>query len=337
MKIAVGMWSMGAMLFVPEALSEPVKLKFAYFSSDRTSSYLMAIKPFVEAVNAEGEGLVHIDVYFSGKLGRNPVQQAQLVLDGVADMAFVVPGYVPDLFPDDGLIELPGLFGDEIEAASLTYTELVREGNLRGHDKFFSIGTFVSGAETVHSHVPISSLADVKGKQIRVNNPLEARTMEKLGAIPVEIPINDTASAMSRGEIDGALLPPSDPLIEFGVARIATNHYMLATSNVPLTLLMNRQVFEELTPDAQKVIEKHSSDWIARRFSQGVKAAFLRTTADLRADERRKVVDVSANDAKIANAVFDEVIAEWVAARPERDALLAKAKTIFSRLKDQPD
>lgn len=331
--IAFGMLGAGVMLFASGALAEPVNLKFAYFSSDRTSIYQTAIKPFVEAVNAEGEGIVHIDVYFSGELGRNPVQQAQLVLDGVADMAFVVPGYVPDLFPDDGLIELPDLFGDNVEAASLTYTELVRDGDLRGHDRFYSIGAFAAGAETVHSRVPISSLEDLRGKRIRVNNPLEARTMEKLGATPVEIPINDTASAMSRGEIDGALLPPSDPLIEFGVARIATNHYMLSTSNVPLALLMNRQVFDGLSPEAQQVIEKYSGDWIARRFSQDVEATFARTTTDLRTDERRKVVDVSADDAATANTVFGEVIADWVAGEPGRDALLAKTRAIFTRFK----
>lgn len=330
--IAFGMLSAGTMLFALGASAEPVNLKFAYFSSDRTSLYQTSVKPFVEAVNADGEGLVRIDVYFSGELGRNPAKQAQLVLNGIADMAFVIPGYEPDLFPDDGLIQLPGLFGEEVESANLTYTELVRDGELRGHDRFYTIGAFAAGAETFHTRLPISSLEDLKGKRIRVNNPLEARTLEKFGATPVELPINDTASAMSRGEIEGALLTPSDPLIEFGIARIATHHYMLATSNVPLAVVMNRQVFDQLSPEAQQVIEKYSGDWIARRFSKGVEAAVARITAELRADDRREVIDVSTEDAAIANAAFDEVITDWLAGEPGRDALLAKAKSIFSRL-----
>lgn len=330
-RLAYGV-SAGLLLFASTAVAEPVNLKFAYFSSDRTSLYQMAIKPFVEAVNAEGEGLVHIHVHFSGALGRNPTEQTQLVLDGVADMAFVIPGYEPDLFLDDGLIELPGLFGDEIELASLTYTELVDNGDLRGHDRFHSIGVFTAGAEIVHSRLPISSLDELKGKRIRVNNPLEARTMEKLEATPVRMPINDTASAMSRGEIDGALLPPSDSLIEFGVARIATNHYMLATSNVPLAMVMNRQVFDGLPAEAQQIIEKYSGEWIARRYAREVKASIARITAELRADERRKVIDVSAEDAATASAVFDEVIEDWVAGEPGREALLAKTMAIITRL-----
>ena len=83
------------------AAAEPIKLKMAYFSSDRSTTYLAAIKPFVDAVNAEAAGLVQIDVGFSGTLGRDPAQQLQLVLEGTADLAFVVPGYTPARFPDN--------------------------------------------------------------------------------------------------------------------------------------------------------------------------------------------------------------------------------------------
>ena len=44
---------------VPAAsAAEPIKLKMAYFSSDRTTTYLAAIKPFVDSVNAEAADLV---------------------------------------------------------------------------------------------------------------------------------------------------------------------------------------------------------------------------------------------------------------------------------------
>ena len=78
-----------AWLLPAAAAAEPIKLKMAYFSSDRTTTYLAAIKPFVDAVNAEAAGLVQIDVSLSGTLGKNPTQQLQLVLDGTADLAFV--------------------------------------------------------------------------------------------------------------------------------------------------------------------------------------------------------------------------------------------------------
>ena len=50
------------------ATAEPIKLKLAFFSSDRNHLYRSAVKPFVDAVNAEGKGRVEIEVYLSGKL-----------------------------------------------------------------------------------------------------------------------------------------------------------------------------------------------------------------------------------------------------------------------------
>jgi TRAP-type transport system periplasmic protein len=45
---------------------EPIKLKLAFFGSDRTHLYRSIVKPFVDAVNAEGRGMVEIDAYLSG-------------------------------------------------------------------------------------------------------------------------------------------------------------------------------------------------------------------------------------------------------------------------------
>src|SRR5882724_2234658 len=66
-------------LLAGRAFSEPIQLKLSYFSSDRTMLYLGGVKPFVDAVNAEARGLLDIEVYFSGTLGKSPAQQPQLV------------------------------------------------------------------------------------------------------------------------------------------------------------------------------------------------------------------------------------------------------------------
>src|ERR1700733_12348429 len=97
------------------AAAEPISLQLAYITSDRSQFYLYVIKPFVDAVNAEANGAIKIEVYFSGVLDGNLPQQPRLVLDGVADIAFIVPGQSPDLFPDNTVLELPGLFNDARE------------------------------------------------------------------------------------------------------------------------------------------------------------------------------------------------------------------------------
>ena len=42
------------------AVGEPITLKLAFFSSDRSTSYLAAVKPFVDAVKRE---IAETDIY----------------------------------------------------------------------------------------------------------------------------------------------------------------------------------------------------------------------------------------------------------------------------------
>src|SRR6478672_4587157 len=80
--------AMAATLLLPlTATAEPVTLKLSFFTSDRSVAYQTAVKPFVDAVNSEGEGLLKIDVYPSGALGKVQRDLPKQVLDGIADIA----------------------------------------------------------------------------------------------------------------------------------------------------------------------------------------------------------------------------------------------------------
>jgi TRAP-type C4-dicarboxylate transport system substrate-binding protein len=116
-------WALMACILLPAAAAaEPVKLKLAFFTSDRISLYVDMIRPFVDAVNNEAPDQLQIEVYSSGVLGKAPAQQAQLVLDGVADIALVIPG-ATDRFPDNAVVEMPGLFRG-LREATMTFTAL---------------------------------------------------------------------------------------------------------------------------------------------------------------------------------------------------------------------
>ena len=194
--------------------AEPVKLKLSFFSSDSAYLYMGGVKPFVDAVNSEAKGLLEIEVFFRGALGK-AAQQPQLVRDGIADIAFIVPGYTADQFPDNAVIELPGLFRDQREA-SLAYTRMIAANVLRGYEDFIVITAFTVEPHSIHTRQPIASLDDLKGLKIRANNPTEATTFEKLGMRAIVMPANQIADALGSGAIDGAALPPA-MLAEFGL------------------------------------------------------------------------------------------------------------------------
>ncbi|MGD0023519.1 MAG: TRAP transporter substrate-binding protein DctP [Xanthobacteraceae bacterium] len=316
---------------ISAAAAEPISLRVSFFASDRTDAYQSAVKPFVDAVNAEAKGLLDIHVYFSGALGKDQSKTAQSVLDGVADIAFVVTGLQPEQFYDNTIVELPGLFQGTREA-TLVFTRLVAAQALQGYEKFFVIGAFATEPETIHSHAPVASLKDLIGKRIGTNNKMEGAALEKLGMHPVILPVTDYAEAISGDRLDGASKSPSI-LFDFGIARVATYHYMLGTSVVPLTLLMNRNKFDSLPKESQDIIRKYSGEWAAARFIDVYGAAEKSAVERLTSDPKRKVITPSPADLDTAQAAFRSVRAEWAAKSPHNRELLKMVESEIAKLR----
>jgi TRAP-type C4-dicarboxylate transport system substrate-binding protein len=321
-----------ALALLPVASAgEPIKLKLAFPTSDRASVASAGVKPFVDAVNAEAKGLVEIEVYYSGALGKSLAQQPQLVLDGVADIALVIPGMVPDRFSDNVIVELPGLYRSMREA-TLTYTKLVAAKALRRYDEFFVIGAYGSELQSISARPPITSLDSLKGMKIRANNPSEGTALGKLGMQPAMMQINQVSEAISSGEIDGASVSIT-MLFEYGIARVATYHYALPLGPAPLLLLMNRKRFESLPPQAQDIIRKYSGEWAAARFIDARLAVESQVITQLKADTRRKVVVPSPPDLERAQTVFKAIIDDFASKSDHNRELLKAARSELAKLR----
>jgi TRAP-type C4-dicarboxylate transport system substrate-binding protein len=320
-----------SLLLSPSARSEPAQLKLSFFTSDRSKIYQYSVKPFVEAVNRDGRGVVEVVPEFSDPRTKVQVDQPRLVADGTIDMAIFAPGLRPDRFGDTAVMELPGLFNDMREAG-LVFTRLIRANALKGYDEFFVVGAFVSGAESIHSRVPINANKDLAGLTIRTNNNVEANVLGRFGAKTKRLSINRTTEAISRGTIDGATFPPG-VLFEFGVGRLTPYHYMIKLGGAPNVLIMNRKKFESLPPQAQAIIRKYSGQWLVERSAASFEALDKKIVARLRSESRRKVVFPSPSDVKDAQRVFTAVIADWAARNPHNGQLLAKVKAEIAKFR----
>ena len=321
-----------AMALLPtKVLADPIKLKLSMFTSDRALIYLAGVKPFVDAVNAEAGGLLEIEVHFSGELGKEPAQQAQMVADGVADLAFIFPGYSPERFSDDTVIGLPGLFQDAREA-STAYTRLIAAGALKGYEDFYVIGAYTSPLENIHSRLPIASIDDLKGMRIRVSNATEVDALQRLGVRPVTIPVTKVWEAMSNGTIDAAVLPPA-MLFEFGAGRVASHHYLLNIRVASLALVMNRKKFDSLPEAARDIIRKHSGEWPLPAFLQSFDAVSSQVMEQLASNSHRKIVYPSQTDLDTAKAAFKAFVDEWVARSPHNQMQLEIVQTEIAKLR----
>ena len=136
------------------AQASPVTLKFAFFANQKERTWTTTLKPFIDKINEEGKGIVQIKAYPNGALGRNMAQQAQMLLDGVADIAFVLPALTPGRFAENEVMELPGIVRN-VKDATLIYTKMLRGGKIKGFEDYYVIAALGGDPFPISTRNPI--------------------------------------------------------------------------------------------------------------------------------------------------------------------------------------
>jgi TRAP-type C4-dicarboxylate transport system substrate-binding protein len=320
-----------ALLLPSMVAAQPVELKLSFFASEQTDTFRYGVKPFVDAVNAEGEGVVAVKVYANGKLSKSVAEQVQLVLSGAADIAWVVPGQTPYRFPDNQALEMPGLFRD-VREGTLVYTRLVAANALRGYSDFFVIAAYASAPSIIHSRKPITTLADLKGLKVRTNNPIKAESVARLGATPTIMPASMLADALAKGSVDAAIMSPTG-LFQFGAANAARHHYLLGIGAAPLLVVMNRRKFDGLPKAAQALIRKYSGERAAAIWIESFGASEQQSIDRIKSDPQRTAVEPAAADREAAQHVYDALIEDWARKDPQNGRLVKAINAELSAIR----
>jgi len=109
---------------------------------------------------------------------------------------------------------------------------------------------------------PIVHRADLRGEKVRAPTRQTTKMLAALGATPVGMPVPQVPEALSKGVIDGTLLPyevmPAlkvDELARFHSGPDASQP-MIYTS--VFILAMNESRYDSLPPDLKKVVDANS-------------------------------------------------------------------------------
>ncbi|HPD93844.1 MAG: TRAP transporter substrate-binding protein [Rhodobacter sp.] len=306
-------------------------LAFAVFVPAASPTVQRIYQPWVDWFNAGAAANdVQITLYAGGTLGRNPLAQAQMVADGVADLALTVPSYTPGVFPDFDVFELPG-FATDTREGSLAALELHQEGRLRGYEDYYVVAMYSSGAYQIHTRDPMPTIDDLAGRRIRVAGQIQTAVIEALGGVPQNLGAGEMAENIDRGLIDGAMTDASVART-FRVADVAPNHYDANLGVLVFAIVMNRGVYDSL-PDPVKDLLAQSGQFIADRQIAEYGAAIDANMAAWRADPAHTVVTPSdAERAAIAARVQPVIDRVAAAASPGLiEAYTAKLDDIRAR------
>jgi TRAP-type transport system periplasmic protein len=308
-------------------------LKWAVFTPDSEVTFRTVMKPFAETVQRETDNAVVFDLFPNGALGRNPGQQPQMVLDGVADVAWVVPSYSPGRFPDTEVLELPGMFKD-LREASLVSTGLVARNVLHDYSDFYVIGLWGTAPYSIHTNFPVNSIADLKGKTIRASSKNESAALRAFGAVPIGMPVTEIPEAISRGTISGTTSHMS-PFFDFGLDRVTNNHFFIGLGSVPLTVIMNKKKFDALPEASRAVIKRNAGEALAEKWIDSITSYNAANLEKLKSNPKNKVVFPSQAELDEAQKLLAPVREEWVAASERHKDLKAALDTELAKVRGE--
>jgi TRAP-type transport system periplasmic protein len=296
-------------------------LKWAVFAPDSEMTFRTVMKPFAETVQRETNNAIVFDLFPNGALGRNPGQQPQMVIDGVADVAWVIPSYSPGRFPDTEVLELPGLFRD-LRESSLVATRLNAHNALRDYGDFYVIGLWGTAPYSIHTNFPVKSIADLKGKTIRASSKNESAALRALGAVPIGMPVTEIPEAISRGTMSGTTSHMS-PFFGFGLDRVTNHHFFIGLGIVPVSVLMNKKKFDALPEATRAVIERNAGDALTKTWIDSITAYNEANLEKLKSNPKNHVVFPSQAELDEAQRLLAPVRDEWVAASERHKELKA--------------
>ena len=159
-------------------------------------------------VEEASEGRVKVKLEYG--MG-HPKSMFDLVEDGVVDASYSYHGYVPGRFKLPQIVEQPGL-GINAEAASVALWRVYNKYFMKS-DEFEGLtlaGLFSPGPGHVHTIKPITSLADLKGKKIRIGGGIQTEIGNRLGITPIAAPGSKVYEMLQQGVIDGVFMPMNE-------------------------------------------------------------------------------------------------------------------------------
>jgi TRAP-type C4-dicarboxylate transport system substrate-binding protein len=306
-------------------------LKMSFFGPAKDPTYADVLEPWMNAINEDGKGILRIDAFPGGALVKGAAGQAKAVMDGVVDMAWVVPAYTPGRFPDNDVMELSGIF-DNVKETSIVFRRLYDRGLLSGYEDFYVPLLSTTHPYAIHTKDPVKSMDDIKGLKLRAGGPVASAAIKALGGVPVGMPIPGVAENISKGVLDGTG-SEWNVMYSFKIIEVAKNHYMQRLGTVPLSVLMNKTSFEGLTPEAQAIIEKHSGEALSRKFGDVHFAIQGDKLAKTKAMSGHTIVMPTDDEIVRWAALMKTVNEEWVSSHPKGKVLFDAAMEELAKVR----
>ena len=208
---------------------------------------------FAAKLKEKSGGRMEIRVHPASSLYPGP-ELIPAVLDGRSEVGTVLASYLTDVLLEMGPLELPFMTSsmEEHKKAAFAlrgfYTEMLAKKGL----KMLAMSTWPS--QQIFSTSPIRTVADWKGKKIRVYGADSANITRILGGAPVNIAFGEVYSALEKKTVDGAMTSATnaEPMKFFEVAKYVDYWYLAGAAQE--WIVANQKSWDGLPKDLQQIV-----------------------------------------------------------------------------------
>jgi TRAP-type C4-dicarboxylate transport system substrate-binding protein len=241
-----------------------------------------------------------------------------LVEHGILTLGYQSSSYLVHRVPELGLLDLPFLFETNQEARAAMDGELGRilAVGIEERVGYRILGWFENGFRHVSNRLrPVRLPADLAGMRIRVlPSPIQARTFELLGAVPLRWDLTEAIAAIKAGTIDAQENPFANT-VTYGVHKFHRYHTLTSHFYISRPIFLNRTAFDGWPADLQQ----------AMREAVAAAVAFQREEALKEDEEARAAITAEGGEMTALAAAEHEAFA--AAVRP----IYGDARNVYSR------
>jgi TRAP-type C4-dicarboxylate transport system substrate-binding protein len=267
-----------------QAQDKPVMLKL--------SSWVPAQHPLNPALTAWAEdikkasgGTITATLFPSEQLGK-AFDHYDMARDGIADAAYVNPGYQPGRFPVFAAASLP-FQASNAKGGSAAIDAWYRQYVAKEMKDVHFCFAFAHDPGTLHSKKKVVMPGDVKGMKVRPANGTIAHMITALGGTNVQSSAPEARDMIERGVAEAITFPWAS-LTLFGIDKVVNFHLDTPLYVTPFVWVLNKDKYNSLSAAQKKVMDDHcSTEWAEKIASNW---------ADFEANGRTKIAAMPGHE-----------------------------------------
>jgi TRAP-type C4-dicarboxylate transport system substrate-binding protein len=320
------------------ALAQEVTLKFHHIWNPQAMASVQVIQPWCNKIAAESANRLRCQILPAMSGGGTPPQLVDRIKDGVDDVVITLPGYTSGRFPMMEVFELP-FMTSSAEAGARAAWDYLQKNALKEFPGTKILATWVHDEGYVHTNGrQVKTIADFKGLKMRAPTRQTNKLLAALGASPVGMPLPAIPDAISKGTIDGFLLPwevmPSLKLQELVKFHSETDPSRPALYSAVFVFAMNQAKYDSLPANLKKVIDNNSGAALSQQIGKiwDNSQAAGRKAAQDRGNAFYMIPAAELDNwARAAAPLYDEWVADMNKRGANGKALLDEARGLLAK------